>query len=374
MQPSRFLKKWAIRGQIKMKTIAILYGGKSGEHEVSLKSGGSIYTNIDKTLFRPVLIGVDHEGIWYLQKSPGFREDKKSLKLESSEDLIVSVVPGRGLYCGEKKLGIDIAFPVLHGTFGEDGTLQGLLEIAGVPYAGAGVLGSALGMDKAAAKQIWIQSGLPVVPFITIRDGFSLLLENPMEQAAREFGFPLFIKPANAGSSVGVTKASSLEELKKGVTNGFRYDTKLLLEPAINGREIECSVIGNANPVSFLPGEVISEDFYDYDSKYIHPESVKLSVPADLTDNERNKIKDAAEKAFTAVGAEGFARVDFFIEKDTGKILINEINTIPGFTEISMFAKLCDVSGLPYKEMLSEIIHLAEERHRQRKKLIFKKD
>ncbi|MCK5197664.1 MAG: ATP-grasp domain-containing protein, partial [Spirochaetales bacterium] len=215
---------------------------------------------------------------------------------------------------------------------------------------------------------------LPVVPFITVRDGFTFLMENPLEQAVEEFGFPIFIKPANAGSSVGVTKATSLKELKTGVNNGFRYDTKLLLEPAIEGREIECSVIGNTKPVSFLPGEIISEDFYDYDSKYIHPESVKLSVPADLTDNERNKIKDTAENAFTAVGAEGFARVDFFIEKDTGKILINEINTIPGFTEISMFAKLCDVSGLPYKEMLSEIIHLAEERYSQRKRLIFKKD
>ncbi len=357
-----------------MKTIAILYGGKSGEHEVSLNSGGSLYTNLDKALFRPVLIGVDHEGIWYLQKSPGFREDKKSLKLETSEDLIVSVVPGLGLYCQNNKLEIDLVFPVLHGTFGEDGTLQGLLEISGVPYAGAGVLGSALGMDKAAAKQIWIQSGLPVVPFITVRDGFTFLMENPLEQAVEEFGFPIFIKPSNAGSSVGVTKANSLEELTSGVNNGFRYDTKLLIEPAIEGREIECSVIGNTKPVSFLPGEVISENFYDYDSKYIHPESVKLSVPADLTDNEKNKIKETAEKAFTTVGVEGFARVDFFIEKDTGKILLNEINTIPGFTEISMFSKLCGVSGLSYKDMLSEIIHLAEERSIRRNKLIYRKE
>lgn len=357
-----------------MKTIAILYGGKSGEHEVSLRSGGSVYTNIDKALFRPVLIGVDHEGIWFLQKSPGFREDKKSLKLESSEDLIVSIVPGSGLHCQNNKLEIDLVFPVLHGTFGEDGTLQGLLETAGIPYAGAGVLGSAIGMDKAVAKQIWIQSGLPVVPFITVRDDFAFLMENPLEQAVEEFGFPIFIKPANAGSSVGVTKATSLEELDTGVNNGFRYDTKLLLEPAIEGREIECSVIGNTKPVSYLPGEVISEDFYDYDSKYIHPENVRLTVPADLTENEKNKIKETAEKAFTTAGVEGFARVDFFIEKDTGKVLINEINTIPGFTEISMFSKLCDVSGLSYKEMLSEIIHLAEERSIRRNKLIYRKE
>ena len=183
-----------------MKTIAILYGGKSGEHEVSLMSGGSIYTNLDKTLFRPVLIGVDHEGIWYLQKFPEFKEDKKTLKLEISEKLVISVIPGRGLYCETKKLEIDLVFPVLHGTFGEDGTLQGLLETAGIPYAGAGVLGSAVGMDKAVAKQIWIQSGLPVVPFITVRDDTSLIIDDLLGRAVEEFGFPLFVKPANAGS------------------------------------------------------------------------------------------------------------------------------------------------------------------------------
>ncbi|MCK5198039.1 MAG: D-alanine--D-alanine ligase, partial [Spirochaetales bacterium] len=347
---------------------------KSGEHEVSLKSGGSIYTNLDKALFRPVLIGVDHDGIWYLQKSPCFRDDEKSLKLERSENLIVSVVPGRGLYREGKKLEIDLVFPVLHGTFGEDGTLQGLLETAGIPYAGAGVPGSAIGMDKALAKQLWLQSGLPVVPFITVKEGSGFHEEDTLKHSVEKFGLPLFVKPANAGSSVGVTRVNSLEELKAGVKNGFRYDTKLLIEPAIEGREIECSVIGNADPVSFLPGEVISDDFYDYDSKYIHPESVKLSIPADLTDNEKNKIRETAEKAFLTTGVEGFARVDFFIEKNTGKVLINEINTLPGFTEISMFAKLCNISGLPYKEMLSEIIHLGEERYSRRQRLVFKKD
>ncbi len=357
-----------------MKTIAILYGGKSGEHEVSLRSGASVYLHLDRSLYDPILIAVDHDGIWYFQQDPGFEDDNKTLTLEREEKTIVSVIPGKGLFCEGKKLEIDLVFPVLHGTFGEDGTLQGLLEIAGIPYAGAGVSGSAIGMDKALAKQIWLQSGLPVVPFITVRSGSDFYTGNLFDEAVKKFGFPLFVKPANAGSSVGVTKANSLEELKTSVKNGFRYDTKLLIEPAIEGREIECSVIGNTNPVSFLPGEVISDDFYDYDSKYIHPESVKLSVPADLTENEKNKIKETAEKAFLTAGAEGFARVDFFIEKKTGKVLINEINTLPGFTEISMFSKLCDVSGLSYKNMLSKIIHLAEERHKQREKLIFKKN
>ncbi len=357
-----------------MKTVAILYGGKSGEHEVSLRSGGSVYSHLDRSLYKPILIAVDHDGVWYLQQNPGFENDKKTLTLIKEEDSIVSVVPGFGLYCKNNKLEINLVFPVLHGTFGEDGTLQGLLEIAGVSYAGAGVLGSAIGMDKALAKQIWIQSGLPVVPFIVVRDRSISVTVDPLEQAVKDFGFPLFVKPANAGSSVGITKAGSLEELKSGVKNGFRYDTKLLIEPAIEGREIECSVIGNRKPVSFLPGEIISDDFYDYDSKYIHPESVRLSVPADLSENEEIKIREIAEKAFIAAGVEGFARVDFFLEKETGKIMINEINTLPGFTEISMFAKLCDVSGLSYKNMLTEIIQLAEERHHQRNKLVFKKE
>ena len=356
-----------------MKTIAILYGGKSGEHEVSLRSGGSVYSHIDRSLYEPVLIAVDHEGIWYLQQNPGFEFDNKTLIVEKKEDTIVSVIPGLGLYCGTIKLEIDLVFPVLHGTFGEDGTLQGLLEIVGIPYAGAGVLGSAIGMDKATSKQIWIQSGLPVVPFITVRDIGSSVI-GFMNQAVELFDFPLFVKPANAGSSVGVTKVNSSEELNKGITEGFRYDTKLLIEPAIPGREIECSVIGNNNPVSFLPGEVISSDFYDYDSKYIHPETVKLETPAKLSEQEISRIKEIAEKAFVAVGAEGFARIDFFIEAGTKNILINEINTLPGFTEISMFAKLCDVSGLTYKDMLTEIIQLAEERYKRRNKLVFKKE
>ncbi len=357
-----------------MKTVAILYGGKSGEHEVSLRSGGSVFSHLNRDLYNPILIAVDHNGIWYYQQNPGFEEDQKTLTLERKENFIVSVIPGLGFYCNGKKLEIDIVFPVLHGTFGEDGTLQGLLEIAGITYAGTGVLGSAVGMDKSVAKQVWIQSGLPVVPFITVRAGLGLNNEDTFKQVVEKFGFPLFVKPANAGSSVGVTKVNSFDELKSGVKNGFRYDTKLLIEPAIEGREIECSVIGNMKPVSFLPGEVILDNFYDYDSKYIHPENVNLSVPAKLTDNEISKIKETAEKAFLTSEAEGFARVDFFIENKTGKILLNEINTLPGFTEISMFAKLCDVSGLSYKDMLTKIIKLAEERYKRRNKLVFKKE
>lgn len=357
-----------------MKTIAILYGGRSGEHEVSLRSGGSVYSHLDRSLYNPLLIAVDHNGLWYLQQNPGFENDKKTLTLIKEEDTIVSVVPGLGLYCKNRKIEIDMVFPVLHGTFGEDGTLQGLLETAGVPYTGSGVLGSALGMDKASAKEIWIQAGLPVVPFITVRDNKTVQKDDLIQQTIDKFDFPLFVKPANAGSSIGVTKANTFEQLEEGVRNGFKYDTKLLIEPAVTGREIECSVIGNSNPVSFLPGEVVTGNFYDYDSKYIHPETVKLQTPADLTEEEIKNIKEIAEKAFTSVGAEGFARVDFFIEEDTDKILINEINTLPGFTEISMFAKLCDVSGLLYKEMLTQIIQLAEERHKRRNKLIFRKE
>ncbi|MCD6397138.1 MAG: D-alanine--D-alanine ligase, partial [Spirochaetaceae bacterium] len=327
-----------------------------------------------RTLYNPILIGVDHSGIWYLQEKPGFQKDKKSLALIKNKDAIVSAIPGIGLFCANDKIDTDMIFPVLHGTFGEDGTLQGLLELINIPYAGSSVLGSALGMDKAVSKQLWIQSNLPVVPFLTIRNDESNQLSELIEKSINEFEFPIFVKPANAGSSVGVTKTNSVEELEKGINNGFKYDTKLLIEPAVTGREIECSVIGNFLPVSFLPGEIISSDFYDYDSKYIHPETVKLVTPAVLSESEIISIKEIAEKAYTIVNAEGFARVDFFIEKKSGNILINEINTLPGFTEISMFAKLCDVSGLPYKDMLTKIIQLAEKRHVRRNKLLFKKE
>ncbi|MCF6335883.1 MAG: D-alanine--D-alanine ligase [Spirochaetales bacterium] len=356
-----------------MKTIVILYGGRSGEHEVSLRSGGSIFTHLDRSLYTPILIGVDHEGIWYLQETPGFETDGKSLKLLKNKELIISVIPGKGLYCNNKKLETDLIFPVLHGTFGEDGTLQGLLEIAGIPYAGARVLGSAIGMDKAIAKQIWIEQELPVVPFKILVDDHSMISADSLKSIIDDFGFPLFIKPANAGSSLGVSKINSLRDLDRGIEEGFRYDTKLMIEPAITGREIECSVIGNDNHVSFIPGELISEDFYDYDSKYVHPENTELSIPADLTESQILSIQKIAEKAFSAAGIEGFARVDFFIEKKSGEIMLNEINTLPGFTEISMFAKLCSADGLSYKGMLTKIIGLAEERYAKREKLSFKK-
>ena len=357
-----------------MKNVVILYGGRSGEHEVSLRSGASVFANLDRTLYNPILIGVDHSGIWYLQKKPEFQKDKKSLKINKNKDTIVSAIPGIGLFCTNKQIETDIIFPVLHGTFGEDGTLQGLLELVNIPYAGSSVLGSALGMDKAVSKQLWTQSDLPVVPFLTVRNDDSNQLSKLIEKSIKKFGFPIFVKPANAGSSVGVAKTNSAEELKKGINNGFKYDKKLLIEPAITGKEIECSVIGNSFPISFLPGEVSSTDFYDYDSKYIHPETVELITPAALTESEIISIKEISEKAYIAVNAEGFARVDFFIEKKSGNILINEINTLPGFTEISMFAKLCDVSGLPYKDMLTKIINLAEKRHIRRNKLVFSKE
>jgi D-alanine-D-alanine ligase len=357
-----------------MKTIVILYGGKSSEHEVSLRSGGAVYTNLDRSRFRPLLIAVDHDGTWYYQENPGFENDNKTLTLVKNENLLVSVIPGRGLYCEGRKIQSDIIFPVLHGTYGEDGILQGFLETADLPYAGAGVLGSAIGMDKALSKQVWKQSGLPVVPFITVRTGAESEIEISLKEAAAEFGYPLFVKPANAGSSIGVEKANTMEELRQSVENGFRFDVKLLIEPAIEGREIECSVIGNMNPVSFLPGEVISDNYYDYNSKYIHPENVTRSIPADLTVHMKNEIKETAEKAFYTAGIEGFARVDFFIENSSGRILLNEINTLPGFTDISMFAELCTVSGLSYRDMLTKIINLAEERHNIRSSLIYKKD
>ncbi len=347
-----------------MEDLIILYGGKSGEHEVSLRSAASVYAHLDKERYRITLIGIDVDGRWYLQKEAAFSKDGESLILNKGP--AVSVYPSDGLYAGGSKIRTDFVFPVLHGVSGEDGTIQGLLETAGIPYAGSGVLGSAAGMDKAVSKLIWQQKGLPVVPFIEIRS----IKDSRIPAAAEKFGFPLFVKPARAGSSVGVRKADNMEEFGRHIEFAFQFDTKIMIEPAVSGREIECSVMGNRIPESFPPGEILlQEGFYDYESKYLESGRARTVVPADLEGKTAEKVREYAEAAFTAVEASGFARVDFFIEKSTGKILLNEINTIPGFTSISMFAKMCGAGGLKYSEVLDRAVMLGKEIYTDRKKL-----
>ncbi|MFO7848637.1 MAG: D-alanine--D-alanine ligase family protein, partial [Spirochaetia bacterium] len=297
----------------------------------------------------------------------------------------VYAMPGDGLYCGGDSLKLDAVFPVLHGTYGEDGTIQGFLETAQLPYVGAGVLGSSLSMDKAVVKRVWMQAGLKVIPFILARkeklvstdgtEGANLdaaAFETLRKEAEESFSYPLFVKPSRAGSSVGVARVENKDELAEALAEAFRFDTKVLVEPEIRGREIECSVIGNEKPEAFVPGEIVpSHQFYDYKAKYVDPEGAKLLVPAPLGKAEQEVVKKTAILAYRAAEAEGMARVDCFIEGVSGEVYLNEINTIPGFTGISMFSKLCEASGLSYPSMLERIIELAHRRYSRQAALTY---
>ncbi len=347
-----------------MENIIILYGGTSGEHEVSLRSAASVYNHLDKNKYVVTCIGIDIDGKWYHQKNSEFSADGESLLIK--KDSPVSVIPSQGLYTQGSRIPADFIFPVLHGVAGEDGTVQGLLEMIHIPYAGSGVLGSAVGMDKIVTKMLWQHQGLPTVPFTEIRS----ISDSSIKKAADEYGFPVFIKPARAGSSVGVKRAVNRGELMHCVEYAFQFDTKLMIEPAITGREIECSVMGNSEVESFPPGEIVLEKgFYDYESKYLAGDNAHTVVPALLSTEVRKSVEDYAKRAFLTIGAQGFARVDFFIEEATGRILLNELNTIPGFTSISMFAKMCEAGGLQYKDVLDRLILLGKEVYREKSRL-----
>ncbi len=361
--------------------IGILFGGKSGEHEVSLVSAASVMKRLDAEKFEAVMIGIDRDGRWYLQDEPKVDTETHGMILRKSIDNKVYVLPGDGLYCRGKSLELSVVFPVLHGTFGEDGTVQGLLEIADLPYVGAGVLGSSLSMDKATVKRVWMKAGLRVVPFTLamrhrLYDTTDTLNEEAFAElcgrAEEEFSYPLFVKPSRAGSSVGVTRVENREELREAIGEAFRYDVKLLIEPEMVGREIECSVMGNEELEAFVPGEIVpSHKFYDYKAKYVDPDGAELLVPAPLSEDEQERVKETSMEAYRAAEVEGMARVDCFIEKKSGEVYLNEINTIPGFTGISMFSKLCEASGLPYPHMLERIIGLAHQRSRRQRSLTY---
>ncbi len=363
------------------KTIAVLYGGRSGEHEVSLVSAASVVRNLDGEKYELRLIGIDANGYWFLQDTQELdrcRSGAASLRIETRSDLKVRLLPGGGtaeaLSTAEgKTLPVDVVFPVLHGTFGEDGTLQGLLEMADLPYVGAGVLGSAIGMDKEVAKALWIHAGLPTVPYIALRaiEWANREKRNALiERAERDFRYPLFVKPSRAGSSVGAAKASDRAALEKAVEGALGWDDKVLIEPFIPAREIECSVTGNDRCEAYTPGEIIpSHEFYDYDAKYTDPDGAKLLIPADLSETELRTVREIALRAYKTAELSGLARVDFFLNKNTSEILLNEVNTMPGFTTISMFPKMCEASGLAYGELLDRLIGLAEERFIEKRNL-----
>ena len=315
-----------------MLRVAVLCGGRSGEHEISLRSAESIMAGLDRAKYEVTRVFIDPQGRWSPQA--------------------ISPEPGANP--------IDVVFPVLHGTFGEDGTVQGLLDLAELPYVGAGLLASAVSMDKEVMKRLLQERGLPVVEYVVHRRGTSL------ETCST---YPLFVKPANLGSSVGITKAHDCEELKQAIETAFQFDRKIIIERGIIGREFECAVLGNEDPVASIPCEIIpSKEFYDYEDKYLL-DAAKTIIPADLTAEQTAEVQRLAVECYRSVECEGMARVDFLLENATGKFYINEINTIPGFTSISMYPKMWEHCGLPMPKLIDRLIELALERAETKKRL-----
>jgi D-alanine-D-alanine ligase len=360
---------------MKKINVGILFGGKSTEHEVSLQSAKSILEAMDKEKYEFTLIGIDKTGRWYLNNSSQFllnSNDPKHIALHKTEKDVV-LVPGESsqeLLCISDPMlnnKIDVVFPVLHGAYGEDGTVQGLLKLANIPFVGAGVLGSAVGMDKDVTKRLLRDAGIPIAKFLVLHKWNQKSLT--FSEASQQLGLPLFVKPANAGSSVGVSKVRNEHEFNKAVEAAFEFDTKILIEEFVEGREVECSVLGNEQPIASRIGEIIAQsEFYSYEAKYIDENGAVLAIPANIPLETENEIRDLAIKAFTALCCEGMARVDFFLTKDH-RIIVNEINTIPGFTKISMYPKLWEISGVSYSELIDRLIQLALKRHAQEQRL-----
>ena len=347
--------------------IGVIFGGKSGEHEVSIASAASIFKHLDRSRYDPVPIRIEKDGRWALtSKAPTAISAAEVLKQASTEAL--QTVEPTVAVSGS---GIDVVFPVLHGTFGEDGTIQGLLELANVPYVGCGVLGSAAGMDKAVMKKLFTVSGLPVGPYqVALRHEWDRDPAAVRQRVRDRLRYPVFVKPANLGSSVGISKAKSDADFNSAMELALQFDRKVVIEAAVpNAREIECAVLGNDDPEASVPGEVIpSREFYDYEAKYIDDNS-KTIIPAALSDAETAEIRRLSIEAFKAVECSGMARVDFLLARDTGELFVNEVNTIPGFTTISMYPKMWEASGLPYPQLLDRLIQLALERHGEKQRL-----
>jgi D-alanine-D-alanine ligase len=346
----------------KKTTVALLFGGRSAEHEVSIRSAAAVYKNLDPSRYGVLSLYLDREGRWKTVSSP--LANPEELKRGPAHPFLPWQVRGAG-----RPLRADIYFMVLHGPYGEDGTIQGLLELADVPYVGPGVLASSTGMDKAVMKVLFQAKGLLVSPWRVVRDlEWKSHRRGVLTGLRRAFAWPVFVKPANMGSSVGISKVKSNADLGPALDRAFFYDRKVVVERGIRGREIECSVLGNEAPQASLPGEVIPHnEFYDYKDKYEDGQT-RFGIPADLTASVVRKIRTQAVAAFQACEAEGLARVDFFLENGTGDIYVNEINTLPGFTEISMYPKLWAVSGLPFSRLLDRLIELGFERHRAKRR------
>ncbi len=362
-----------------MVTIALLFGGRSGEHEVSLMSARSVLSVLDRARYNVVEIGITHEGAWLTGKNvlAAFEQGSigsllpVTLHPDPTRPGLYVIRNGEGREILEKLADVDVYFPVLHGSYGEDGTLQGLLEMADVAYVGAGVVGSSVGMDKGVFKEVMRAQGIPVVESITaLRSEIENDMETVIRRAEAISDYPLFVKPANLGSSVGVTKCRTRSDLAEGLMDAAQYDRRILVERGVpQAREIEISVLGNEAPQASVAGEIIpGADFYSYDAKYVLDTSVPV-IPATLTEAQAEQVREYAIRAFKAIDACGMARVDFFVSQ-TGQVFLNEINTIPGFTKISMYPKLWQASGLAYPELVNRLIELALERKMERDRTV----
>jgi D-alanine-D-alanine ligase len=355
--------------------VGILFGGRSAEHEVSLQSAKNILDAIDTNKYEVVPIGIDKKGQWHLHEESRFvlPAAESALPALAEEGGNLALIPGERdeqlvALSGQQSLGpLDVIFPVLHGPFGEDGTVQGLLKLANVAFVGAGVLGSAVGMDKDVMKRLLRDAGIPTARFIAVSRYSSKGIG--FDDARGRLGLPLFVKPANLGSSVGISKVKDRQEFERAVREAFQYDHKILLEECIQGREIECSVLGNDNPIASVPGEILPRhEFYSYEAKYLDENGAVLEIPAKLPPETSERIRQLAIKTFSELCCEGMARVDFFLRKGE-EIIVNEINTIPGFTRISMYPKLWEATGISYSELIDRLIQLALERFEREKRL-----
>ena len=382
---------------MKKLRVGVIYGGRSGEHEVSVASAASIIKHLDRGRYEPVPIRIEKDGRWTLaDKTPtaisaadvieqarlegarSIRPGREAhLVAHPGEDTVLAIERGsdsRADATGAATVtgvGLDVVFPVLHGPYGEDGTVQGLLELANVPYVGAGVLGSAVGMDKAVMKTLFAARDLPVGPYtVVLRPEWNRSASAVISRTAGELGYPVFVKPANLGSSVGISKAKSAGELETAMELALQFDRKVVIEAAIpKAREIECAVLGNDDPEASIPGEIVpSREFYDYEAKYLD-EGSKALIPAPLTASQVAEVQRLSIAAFRAVDGAGMARVDFLIAGDTGQMYVNEVNTIPGFTTISMYPKMWEASGVSYTELVDRLITLALERHAEKQQL-----
>lgn len=355
------------------KNLGIIFGGRSGEHEVSLQSARSIANAVNRNHFNLFLLAVDKQGNWYLANEDKYlinADDPANIELNVNKDQQVAIIPDNNsnkiiqLSSGNNLGSLDVVFPIIHGTFGEDGGLQGFFSILNLPYVGADITGSAVAMDKLIAKRLLENSGITVADYIVATSRSDL--EEIIIAVEKKFEFPVFVKPACSGSSVGVFKSTSKKELEKSITEALKFDDQILIEETIIGREIECAILGNEDLFASVPGEIIPKHaFYSYEAKYIDAEGASLEMPANIPEEITLQIKEFAKRSYQALFCKGMARVDMFLTED-GKLILNEINTLPGFTKISMYPKLMEISGISYSELIDRLVDLAIELHKQR--------